>query len=180
MTEEPLERLPERESDEVWDRFDGAFAFRPNMQKFPAITEPAESITWSLDALDDRLDERKIDRIVTLICDALATCTPPGSSLLILQWHTTSYQLRPDLPPTDMFLPEPLTRHLPPGWPRSLYPYGEYPIAISEDFQYGSFGHPWERTLCLFGSDLLDCVADELTTHLPTIVRRGGQPVAPR
>lgn len=71
------------------------------------------------------------------------------------------------------------TRNLPPGWPRSPYPHGDYPAMISEGFRYGSFGHPWEHTLCLFGTDLLDNVADEITHTLPEILRRGGQPAAP-
>jgi Protein of unknown function (DUF2716) len=114
----------------------------------------------------------------TLICGGLTACTPPGSSLLILEWQHTSYRLRPDLPPTDMFLPQALTRNLPPGWPRSPYPNGDYPVMISEDLRYGSFGHPWEHTLCLFGTDLLDAIADEITHTLP-ILRRGGQPATP-
>jgi Protein of unknown function (DUF2716) len=76
------------------------------------------------------------------------------------------------------FLPEALTRNLPPGWPRSPYPNGDYPVMISEDLHYGSFGHPWEHTLCLFGTDLLDAIADEITHTLP-ILRRGGQPATP-
>ena len=179
MTDEPLECLSSLDSSRVWDEFDAGFDFRPSMHDFPAIDEPADSITWSLKTLGDRPAEPTIDHLVALICRGLTECTPRGSSLLLLDWHHNNYRLRPDLPPTDMFLPEPLTKHLPPGWPRRPLPDGDYPAVLAEGFRYGSFGHPWERTLCLFGTDLLAAIADEVTEALPVIIRRSGQPCPP-
>jgi hypothetical protein len=75
-----------------------------------------------------------------------------------------------------MFLPDNLRKNLRPGWPRSPYPDGDYPVLIAEDFTYGSFGHPWEHSLCLFGAELLDTVAGQVTDLLRHVLRRGGQP----
>jgi hypothetical protein len=175
VAHEALERLQPLESRQIWDRFGAAFDFRPSMLRFPAINEPAVSITWSLGALN--ADPRRIDRLVELVQDALAACTPPGDTLLVLEWPHTSYRLRPDLPPTAMFLPDALSRNLRPGWPRSPYPDGAYPLFTAEDFRYGSFGHPWEHSLCLFGAELLKTAADQVTGHLHQVLRRGGRPV---
>jgi Protein of unknown function (DUF2716) len=176
MNDEALERLRPAESSQVWDRFYAAFDFRPSMYDFPAITEPAASVTWSLDALNDDPGYRKLDRLVDLVQDALTACTPPDGTVLILDWQHTSYRLRPHLPPTDMFLPNALNSHMRQGWPLSPYPDGDYYILIAEDFAHGSFGHPWEHSLCLFGTDLLETVADDINSILGQALRRSGRP----
>ncbi|MEV0150210.1 MULTISPECIES: DUF2716 domain-containing protein [unclassified Nonomuraea] len=38
---------------------------------------------------------------------------------------------------------------------------------LSEDMTNGTFGHPWEQTLCIFGSSLLPELAPLLTSWLP-------------
>jgi hypothetical protein len=165
--------LNDEESRRVWDRFDEVFGFKPSMHAFPAITEPVPSITWSLRGLGDDPGYRKLDKLTALVTDALIACVPSGSSLLFLEWQHTSYRLRPDLPATAIFLPDaPDSRPLA---PRSPFPDGDYPVLLAEDFSYGSFGHPWEYSLCLFGAPLLDAVADDVTRLLQTKLRRNGR-----
>ncbi|MFD0329046.1 DUF2716 domain-containing protein [Streptacidiphilus monticola] len=159
MTIDALRRLGRAESSEVWDRFDAAFSFRPSIVDFPGIREPAPSVTWNLASVQTRPGGGERPAFVEVVEDALAACTPPGQCLFILDWQHTSYALRPDLPPTDMFLPHALEGRARPGWPRSPYPHGDYCIFLSEDFTFGSFGHPWEPSLCLFGEALLDAVS---------------------
>jgi hypothetical protein len=180
VSTEPLRRLTDRESREVWDRFDGEFDFKPSMYVFPAITEPVPSVTWSLDALHDDPSDRQLDHVVRVVHDGLAASTPPGTALLVLEWQHTSYRLRPDLPASDMFLPDALGSNFRRGWPRSPYPDGDYPIYLSEDFTFGTFGHPWEHSLCVFGTDLLNEVAADIHRVLLTVLRRDGQPAATR
>ncbi|MFI6486868.1 DUF2716 domain-containing protein [Streptomyces sp. NPDC050564] len=52
---EPVTELPEVEYRDVWDRFRAEFAFRPsvNPAEWPAINEPADSVTGSLASLDE-------------------------------------------------------------------------------------------------------------------------------
>ncbi len=175
MSTDALRRLTDRESREAWDRFDERFGFRPSMNAFPAITEPIPSLTWNLDALRDDPGDRKLDHLVRAVQDGLATCTPPGTALLILEWQHTDYRLRPDLPASDMFLPDALGGNFRPGWPRSPYPDGDYPIYLAEDLNFGTFGHPWEHSLCVFGTDLLNEVAADMNQLLLTVLRRNGK-----
>ncbi|GIH05322.1 hypothetical protein Rhe02_33890 [Rhizocola hellebori] len=51
-------------------------------------------------------------------------------------------------------------------------PDGDCYIYLAEDFQFGTFGHPWESTLCVFGQELLDLVEAELDTLLGKPMRR--------
>ncbi|MFE1962642.1 DUF2716 domain-containing protein [Streptomyces sp. NPDC059479] len=59
-------------------------------------------------------------------------------------------------------------------WPLSPYPDGDYYVFLSEDFLIGSFGHPWESSLCLFGQELLDVAAEPVDEILGKPIRRSG------
>ncbi|MFC9086772.1 DUF2716 domain-containing protein [Nocardiopsis dassonvillei] len=45
----------------------------------------------------------------------------------------------------------------------------------TRDLRTGTFGHPWENTLCVFGRDLLDRVENGLTALLGEPTRRDGR-----
>lgn len=174
---EALERLPFDEDDQVWGRFEAAFEFRPDIAEFPAITEPDPSVTWSLAVFDDddrTRRDRGLDRLVGLVEHALTAGTPPGGSVLVMDWCHPTYRLRPHLPPTELFRPYSWTDRLS-RWPRSPYPNGDYFVLIAEDFSRGSFGHPQERSLCLFGADLLGMIADDVEAVLGEPIRRNGR-----
>ncbi|MFC9588706.1 DUF2716 domain-containing protein [Streptomyces sp. NPDC056944] len=165
---EPVVQLSEAEYRDVWERFDAEFAFRPSMNPatWPSIKEPLDSVTWSLASLDDDPGYERLDRLVEVVEKGLAACVPPQGTLFALDWQHASFRFSP---------------HLVRGseqerWPLSPYPDGDYYIYLSEDFLTGSFSHPWEESLCLFGHGLLDFVSAEIDDILGSSVRRSGLP----
>ncbi|MFI1585316.1 DUF2716 domain-containing protein [Embleya sp. NPDC020630] len=52
------------------------------------------------------------------------------------------------------------------------------------DLRFGTFGHPWEHTLCVFGTELLDTIEHDVhrilgqPRHRPHLVRQAGEPSA--
>ena len=52
----------------------------------------------------------------------------------------------------------------------------EATVQIAEDLRYGSFGHPSEHSLCLFGAELVATAADEVDSILGRILSRSGRP----
>ncbi|MFH8385823.1 DUF2716 domain-containing protein [Kitasatospora sp. NPDC018058] len=176
MTTEAPQRLYGPDHNDIWDRFDARFDFRPSMHVFPGITEPSPSITWSLDALNDDPGDCKLDRLVDVVQEGLAKCSDPGESLWILDWQHTCYRLRPDIPTTDMFLPRVLEGRSREGWPLSPYPDGDYYIFLADDLRCGTFGHPWEHSLYIFDAELLDAIAEDVHQVLHRVVRRDGLP----
>jgi hypothetical protein len=160
-----VEGIGQPEYGRVWDEFTRRFGFRPGRQ--PAISEPPESVTWSLDRLDDDPDYVRLDAMVEVVNAGLWACTPRTGALLILDWHHDCYRIRPHS----------ITAEHGPHWPGSTMPDGDYIIRLAEDFSYGTFGHPWEYTLCVMGRPLLDRVAGTLDTILVRRVRAGGAPV---
>ncbi|GAA1934447.1 DUF2716 domain-containing protein [Kitasatospora viridis] len=174
MTNEPVRRLTGTEYADIWNRFDAEFGFRPSMSVFPGIKESAPSITWSLDALDDDPGYRKLDRLVDVVQDGLAGCSEPGEGLWVLDWQHTCYRVRPDLPVGDVFLPAVVEGRSRAGWPFGPYPDGDYTVHLAEDLRFGTFGHPWEHSLCVFGAELLAAVQDDVQQVLKRVLRRDG------
>ncbi|MEI5102856.1 DUF2716 domain-containing protein [Streptomyces sp. PmtG] len=167
MTDEPVVELPEGEYRPVWDRFYAEFAFRPSVYaaRWPGIKEPAASVTWSLAALDDDPGHERLDRLVEVVEQGLSACVPSHGRLFALDWQHASFRFSPHLVGG-------------PGqarWPLSPYPDGDYYIYLTEDFLLGSFGHPWEHSLCLFGQALLDTVAAQVDEILGVPMRRSGR-----
>lgn len=54
-----------------------------------------------------------------------------------------------------------------------VYPIGDYYAFLTEDFSEGTFGHPWEQTLCVIGHRLGATLGWSLETWLP-VKRRNG------
>jgi hypothetical protein len=171
MMKDPVAVLPEAEYGRVWDRFYAEFNFRPstNSLKWPAIKEPVASVTWSLATLLDEPDYERLDRLVEVVEQGLTSCVVPQSTLFALDWQHTSYR----------FVPQAVGGPGQPAWPLSPYPDGDYFIFLSEDFHLGSFGHPWENTICLFGEELLDAASEEVDKVLDPPIRKSGKAVGP-
>lgn len=160
-------------SDEaaVWDRFYTTFDFRPSMDRFPAITEPTPSVTWSLDCLDCLDDDRgstRLDRMAEVVHAGL-TALAGRDSVLCLDWQHPCYRVW-----LSLIGPENIDPPGQPGWPLSPYPDGHYYIYLAEDFRFGTFEHPWELSLCVFGGDLPGPVEADLHEVLGRVMRRDG------
>ncbi|MEU4215239.1 DUF2716 domain-containing protein [Actinoplanes sp. NPDC026623] len=169
MATSAVETLKNPEYGRLWDRFHREFAFRSGMTSatWPAIKEPVDSVTWSLGALDDDPGHRRLDGMVAAVKAGLWACTPPEGTLLVLDWQHRCYRIRPHH----------LTAAHAPKWPASMMPDGDYNIHLAEDFSFGTFGHPWEYTICVMGESLLAEVADALDRILLRRVRESGTPV---
>ena len=169
MMESPVVELLETEYRSVWDRFYDEFKFRPSTSSFkwPAIKEPVASVTWSLAVLDDDPEYERLDRLVEVVEQGLKSCMGRSGTLLALDWQHTSYRFAP----LGVGGPGQL------AWPLSPYPDGDYYIYLSEDFRTGSFGHPWEQSLCLFGQEFLDATSAEVEKLLGQPIRRSGRAV---
>ncbi|MFE7801582.1 DUF2716 domain-containing protein [Nocardia sp. NPDC057440] len=164
----PIRRLfDDPEHDALWARFYTEFEFRPSTATSPGITEPAASATWQLGALDPADAEHDgVEQLQRIISAGLLACDKPGEVLYWLDWQHAGCR----------FDPGRVGGVGQPNWPGSAYPDGDYYIYVTPDFRLGTFGHPWESTVCVFGDQLLSEVEEELTALLGAPIRRGGRP----
>src|SRR5262249_10918725 len=133
------------EYDQIWERFSARFQFRASVDPahWPAIVAPVPSLTWDVSSVDD-------DGLNRLVMGALQDCVPTDEWVYALDWQHPGYRCWPHrVDPT-------LRTYM---WPVEVFPNGDYYIYASRDLTFGTFGHPWEATLCVWGADLIDAVA---------------------
>ncbi|MFI6645454.1 DUF2716 domain-containing protein [Streptomyces sp. NPDC050504] len=169
MTDAPVIAMPAAEERRHWNRFQEQFNFRPGSGSTAGagIKEPADSVTWSLTSMFEAADADRVDRFIDVVERGLTSCTKPDHWLIALEWQHPSY----------WFLPHRVGGEGRPPWPLVPIPDGDYYIILSEDFDSGGFGHPWEETICLFGQDLVESVTDEIDALLGPPIRSSGLPV---
>ncbi|MBY6352357.1 DUF2716 domain-containing protein [Rhodococcoides corynebacterioides] len=155
----------------AWARFADKFGeLRPGLHadNWPAIDEPTPSVTFDL-----RPDTKKAPTMWAAHFDAvnaeaarclLEVADPP--ELVVLDWQHPGYRL--DLAAH--------TTAYDATWRVPVYPNGDYYTFALPDFSEGTFGHPWEQSLCVFGPRLVDTLAVTLSTWLPRL-RVNGHPV---
>ncbi|GAA0272894.1 DUF2716 domain-containing protein [Streptomyces polychromogenes] len=152
----------------LWDRVYADFAFKPSVTCRPAITDPSPSAVWNLHS-HHRLVPDLPAELDAIVQRGLLAATEPGEFVYWLDWQHGGYRYDPRR--TDM-----------PGRPPrpglGTYPDGDYYLHLTHDLRLGTFGHPWEQTLTVWGPTLLAAVEGELTELLGDPIRRRSQPVS--
>jgi len=162
----PVRRLSnDLDYDAVSDLFESVFEFTPSMKMFPGIAEPVGSVTWDLAAVDEDGGEGVSARLEAIVERGLRTCARRDESLYWLNRYHPGYR----------FDPQRVGGPGQPRWPGMAYPDADYYIHTTGDVRLGTFGHPWEHSLCVFGAELLAQVEAELTALLGRVLRRDGR-----
>ncbi|WP_433731906.1 DUF2716 domain-containing protein [Actinoplanes sp. CA-051413] len=154
------EPIPMDADDTYWDPFYQRFAFRPGMRSWPAIEEPRPSVTVDLGPIfagSHAQFAAGADAINSLALVALTRVLDPDTSIVVLDWQHQTYRFWPHL----------FACQSDQQWPTTVFPNGDYYIFLTEDMSTGTFGHPWEQTLCIFGEQLVSALVPTLTSWLP-------------
>lgn len=160
--------LDRNEYDAVWNRFDERFGFRAGVDPdtWPAIREPRPSVTFDLSVISDGAKRgAAYDAINAEALRAFVWAIPDRSQLIVLDWQHPAYRFYP--------ANQALTWRA--EWKVPVYPDGDYFAFLTEDFTEGTFGHPWEQTICVIGERLVETLGRSWATWLP-IKRRDGVP----
>jgi hypothetical protein len=156
--------------ERCWSAFEAQFNFWPNVspEVRPGIREPAGSVTLSLAPIFDGTLSRFATgehAVNAEVLRSFVAAFDENLPLIALNWQHESYWFRPHLQAlheTDWYIPP--------------FPNGDYYVFLTEDMSAGTFGHPWEQSLCIFGHELVAQLAPALGAWLP-ILRVGGEPV---
>jgi Protein of unknown function (DUF2716) len=143
----------ELEANTLWDSFYERFKFRPNFddRSESAINEPSRSVVFDISTL---LYEQEA-KVGELFLTAFRTVATSDEELAFLDWQHPTFMFNPHDPRIGSDLP--------------VLPDGDYYIIITADLTYGTFGHPWQESLCIFGEPLLSNLPDELFRLLPVL-----------
>ncbi len=151
------------EEAEHWSRFTNKFGeLRPGLtaRDWPAIVEPTPSVTFDLSTgvttparATARFDAVNAEAIRCFLDIAEAT------ELVVLDWQHSGYRL--DVAAHAAAVDS--------TWRVPVYPDGGYYTFALPDFSEGTFGHPWEQSLCVFGSRLVNTLGETLSSWLPRV-----------
>lgn len=159
--------LPLADYDDLWTRFEGHYGFRASTtaEAWPAIREPEPSVTFDLSVIPDGAQRGSAyDAINAEALRCFVWNLAEVDELFVLDWQHPPHRFRPAA--------QALTWN--PDWRIPVYPDGDYYAFLTPDMREGTFGHPWERTLCVIGERLGQSLAHSLSTWLP-VVRRNGR-----
>lgn len=143
-----------------WTPFDARFHSRVGMDPdaWPAITEPTGSVVFDLALVFEReggfaADE---DALNEQVLSAMTAVFSEDVPLVALDWQHPTYWFWPHRQATTTE-----------SWRISPFPNGDYHAFVTQDLEQGTFGHPWEQTICVFGRDLTEALAPMLGEWLP-------------
>ena len=153
-----------------WATFESKFGFRPGIKPdaWPAITEPSPSMTFDLRAETVRTRSSAAARFDAVNAEALhcfVTEFAADPTFIVLDWQHMCYRFDADAHAVAAEDAE---------WRVPVYPNGDYYIFAQEEFNEGTFGHPWEQTLCVYGPRMVATLGRTLATWLP-ILRTDGR-----
>ncbi len=156
----PVRELDGAEDDVLWDRLHDEFGFRTKVVDIPGFAAPGPSATWPLGDPHEAL----VDALDRVVLRGLRAVTGPGEQVRWLDWQHPCYA----------FDPHRVGGPGEPECPGQAYPDGDFYLYVDPALRFGTFGHPWEHTLTVFGAGLLGAVEAELTALLGEPVRRRG------
>ena len=162
--------LPEAARNSTWDRFEARFRFRPSTIDWPGILEPEDSVTYGIGHVygdAERYGRLTLDLSHKLVL-ALQRCVSETGVVHVLDWQHQCYSFMPHVPFT--FSEED-------DWPVPVLPNGDYYIFLDPELEFGVFGHPWEQTMCVLGTKLIDALAIDPPRLFDRQVRIGGKVV---
>ena len=159
--------LSAEEAREHRERFAAAVGFQPSTDPadWPGITEPPGSMTFDLTVPPGPTWAATYAAVNAEALRTFVTALPDVPEWIVLDWQHQAYAFRP----AEQLLSDE------PRWAVPVYPDGDYYTFLTPDHTAGTFGHPWERTLCVFGHPLVATLGLTLGTWLP-VVRVGGRP----
>ncbi len=160
-------KLSEREYKTVWRQFKKKFNFRPSVYKkdWPGIEEPVPSITYDISQIIKLSDKFSlIEDLAKKMVKAFQSITDEGKWIYALDWQHASFKFNPNLS---------FDKQSGQGvWLIPIYPDGDYYIFLSETQKNGVFGHPWEKTMCIFGDKLVKVILKDPPKMFNRLIRK--------
>jgi hypothetical protein len=159
---------------EFMDRYQ--FRLGIESKDWPAIVEPTPSVTWDLASIFTGSYPGGFAAgcrdVAALVLGTLQDCTEWWETVVFHDWAHPSVLFRPH----RVDEPEEV-----PGWEfGGLFPNGDYTIFLGRDAAFGILGHPWERTICVFGAPAVMAFTARNRGVLATVLRRDGRPPSSR
>lgn len=157
------------EYKEVWDKIYGDFQFEPSMSDFPSFVVPNSFITYDVSlylngSVDVDIYEEAYNDLEKKSLLVFQELTQRNEYMYALDWQHSCYWINPRLEFPKSEFDE---------WTVPIFPDGDYYFFIQKNFEWGLLGHPWERTITIFGEKLIRAFVEDQPIMFQEIVRPG-------
>ncbi|MGF9891181.1 DUF2716 domain-containing protein [Priestia megaterium] len=157
--------LSDQESKMIWKRIYKEFKFKPSISKFPSFKVPSPFITYDISHLfGEAIDLNLYDLIEEEALNAFKDNTLANEYILALDWQHECYWVNPHLEFHKDEFGE---------WMVPVVPNGDYYFFIQKDFKWGLLGHPWEKSITIFGETLINAFNNQHSKVLCSVLRKG-------
>jgi len=154
---------------EVWDRIYDKFNFKPSVSNFPSFEVPSPFITYDtslysngsvdIDTYNEIYSEFE-EKSLLVFQERIQK----NEYLYALDWQHPCYWINPHLE----FLKNEFDE-----WTVPIFPDGDYYFFIHKNFEWGLLGHPWEKTITIFGIELIKGFEEHQPRMLQKILPQG-------
>ncbi|WP_315907144.1 DUF2716 domain-containing protein [Priestia koreensis] len=154
----------EQEQDVVWEVIDKMLKFSPSIRRFPGLKVPHPFISYDVSGyFEGTMGEGAYEDLEEKSLTVFQKLTDPDEYIYALDWQHECYWLNSHLP---------LERDGWGEWIVPIFPDGDYYFFIEKDFKWGFLGHPWERSITIFGEELLRCFEKNKPIMFQKILRQ--------
>ncbi|NUU20618.1 MAG: DUF2716 domain-containing protein [Streptomycetaceae bacterium] len=159
--------LDDPQGMQLWRRFVRRFDVRLSLTDWQVFTAPPGSLTVRFGAVDPAGSRAgaAVDRAVEC---GLRALTGRGEEVFTMGWHSAGFR----------FFPHRVGGPGQPPWPLSVQPRCCYDLCTTSDLRMGVFSDALDMSVTVFGAELADAVAAELSGVGELVLRgaRSGPP----
>lgn len=148
---------------QIWDRIHRDFKFEPSISKFPSFQVPQPFVTYDIsDFFGESADLDAYDNLEERALDAFKECILDDEYILALNYQHDCFWVNPHLT---------FERDEWGEWKIPIFPNGDYYFFIHKDFTFGFLGHPWERSITIFGKEFINAFDKQKPSMFRKVLR---------
>lgn len=145
-------KINEKEENEIWDKIYNDLKFKPSVHPndWPSLQISAPYMKYDVsDIYKDNKYEELYKDLEEKMENIFVECTKENEYVLALDWQHQCYYFNPRIESIRDEFGE---------WPVPIFPNGDYYFFIQKEFKWGFLGHPWEKSISIFGEELIQSI----------------------
>ncbi|WP_411334578.1 DUF2716 domain-containing protein [Metabacillus indicus] len=158
--------LSSKEDKELYKKIYKKLKFKPSTVEFPSFVVPSPFISYDLShcLVDMSQFESLNSDLKNKTLHNLKEVTKKDEFIYGFDWNHASYWVNPhlDFPKTECN-----------EWLVPVFPDGDYYFFLQENLDWGILGHPWEKSITIFGTDLLKAFKNVSPSLFWKVLRKG-------
>ncbi|PFN20318.1 DUF2716 domain-containing protein [Bacillus cereus] len=155
----------DKEDNRTWERVYSELDFSPSFSTFPSFQLPSPFVTYNISHyFGESVDLDVYDELEEKVLQVFKENTASNEYIMALDWQHECYWVNPHLE---------FERNEFDEWIIPIIPNGDYYFFIHKDFKWGYLGHPWEKSITIFGRELIESFERNKPKMFQNVLRQG-------